>query len=362
MFTPARILHRFDPWIMIPSLILLATSAVVLFSIDHAEGGGDRAAKQLIFAAGSLVLCAIVANVRSIAFEAYGPWAYCAGVILLIAVLVFGTTINGTTGWFVIGPVTFQPVELVKIFFVWGLSWLFGRYGGQTKEWKPIVLSGGMLAVLVGLVCLQPDFGSAMVFVLIWLGMLLVVHRTWWHLGVVAIGLALSAVVVWFLLADYQQDRILAFVDPGRDPLRSGYNVQQSIIATGSGGLFGRGLGLGPQSQLHFLPEQSTDFIFSVIAEELGLLGAGTVIVLFAIILWRLNTASSYAKGAYASLLAHGILIYFLGQISINIGMNMGIAPVTGLPLPLVSAGGSSLLASLLGLGLVQSVAQSTIS
>ncbi|MEK7539918.1 MAG: FtsW/RodA/SpoVE family cell cycle protein [Patescibacteria group bacterium] len=351
-------LQGIDPWIVIPTLLLFTTSIVVLFSIDHATGGGDRAAKQVIFAAIGLALFAGLSFIRTATFEAFGPWVFVLAVLLLLAVLLFGQTINGTTGWFVLGPISFQPVELVKICFIWTLSWYLSRLDGQTFSWKPILLSFALLVGLVGLVLLQPDFGSSMMLVAIWLGMIVLVHRTKWHLGIVALGIVVTVVVGWFLLADYQQNRLLTFMNPDLDPLGSGYNVQQSIIATGSGGWFGRGLGLGPQSQLHFLPEQSTDFIFSVIGEELGFLGGGTVLVVYLVLLWRLNLVSRLASGSFGSLMAHGVLIYFLGQVCINVGMNLGLAPVTGLPLPLVSAGGSSIIASCIGLGLVQSAAK----
>lgn len=339
-------------------VLLFTTSIVVLFSIDHATGGGDRATKQLIFAAIGIALYVGLSFVRPSTFEAFGPWVYLLSLVLLLSVLLFGKTINGTTGWFVLGPISFQPVELVKICFIWSLSWYVSRLGGQTFGWKPLLLSSALLIGLVGLVLLQPDFGSSMMLVAIWLGMILLVHRTKWQLGVVGLGIIASIVAGWFLLADYQRNRLLTFINPDLDPLGSGYNVQQSIIATGSGGWFGRGLGLGPQSQLHFLPEQSTDFIFSVIGEELGFLGAGTLLVLYAVLLWRLHLVSRMGSGSFGSLMAHGVLIYFMGQIFINVGMNMGLAPVTGLPLPLVSAGGSSILASCIGLGLVQSAAK----
>lgn len=347
-----------DPWILIPTVLLLTTSVVVLFSIDHATGSGDRAVKQLIFIGLGLACYLGVASIRIQLLEALGPGVYIAALVLLVSVLVFGQTINGTTGWFVLGPISFQPVELVKICFVWTIAWYMSRVGGETFGWKPLLLSLGLLVGLVGLVLLQPDFGSAMMLVAVWLGVVAVIHRTRWHLIVVGVVMVSLAVTSWFFLDTYQQNRILTFIQPELDPLRSGYNVQQSMIATGSGGWIGRGLGLGPQSQLHFLPEQSTDFIFSVIAEELGFLGAGGLLLMYAVLLWRIHQVSQLTSASFGSILSHGVLIYFLGQVFINVGMNMGLAPVTGLPLPLVSAGGSSIVASCIGLGLVQAAAK----
>lgn len=355
---PMTLIRGIDPWILIPSLFLLTTSVVVLFSIDHAGDGGERAVKQLLFIAIGLVGYVIISSLRIQLVEAFGPAAYVLGLLLLGAVLLFGQTINGTTGWFVVGSFSFQPVELVKICFIWSLAWYIARVGGQTFGWKPLLLSLALLLGLMGLVLLQPDFGSAMMLLAIWLGVLVVVHRVRWHLVVVGLVLTSLAVIGWFFLDTFQQNRLLTFIQPERDPLRSGYNVQQSMIATGSGGWIGRGLGLGPQSQLHFLPEQSTDFIFSVIAEELGFLGAGGLLLMYAVLLWRVHQVSQRTSGSFGSILSHGVLIYFLGQVFINVGMNMGLAPITGLPLPLVSAGGSSIVASCIGLGLVQVAAK----
>lgn len=347
-----------DPWMIIPMVLLFTTSFVVLFSIDQASGG-DRASKQLIFIVIGLLAFFGLSLIRIQTFEAFGPWVYVASIMLLVGVLLFGKTINSTTGWFVVGPFSFQPVEVVKIFFIWTMAWYFSRLGGQTLSWKPIVLSLAALSAVLGLVFLQPDFGSGMMLVFIWIGMLVMVHRKKWHIALVLLGLVLAFVVSWFFLDSYQQNRLVTFIYPERDPLRSGYNVQQSIIATGSGQWLGRGLGLGPQSQLSFLPEQSTDFIFSVIAEELGFLGAGGVLLLFGVLLMRVHRISLESKNNFGMLVAYGVLLYFVGQIFINVGMNMGLAPVTGLPLPLISAGGSSILASCIALGLVQSIAKS---
>ena len=168
--------------------------------------------------------------------------------------------------------------------------------------------------------------------------------------------LSLAVVFSLFFLKDYQRDRILTFVSPGRDPLGAGYNVRQSIVAIGAGGFLGRGLSLGSQSQLNFLPEQETDFIFAVIAEELGFIGAGAVLLLFLSLLWRIWKIGQRVGDNFASLLVAGMIFYLLSQTFVNIGMNLGIAPVAGIPLPLISYGGSSLVASFLAVGLVESL------
>ena len=203
----------------------------------------------------------------------------------------------------------------------------------------------------------QPDLGSAMILFLTWLAMVLLLpvpKKT--ILAIFLIILVLAAGAWLFVLQDYQKDRLLTFVQPQRDPLGSGYNVRQSVVAVGSGQVLGRGLALGSQSQLNFLPEQETDFIFAVIAEELGFVGAGLLLLLFASLFLRLYKIARETRDDFGNFLCLGIITYLTIQTFINIGMNLGIAPVTGIPLPLVSYGGSSLVSILIALGIVLNV------
>jgi rod shape determining protein RodA len=215
-----------------------------------------------------------------------------------------------------------------------------------------MVMGGPVLLVL-----LQPDFGSAFVIICMWLGMLLVLPVPRRYLLTLAGVLVVVSAVSWlFLLQPFQKRRIMTFINPTADVTGAGYNVRQSVTAIGSGGWLGRGLGLGPQSQLNFIPERQTDFIFATIGEELGFLGAGSVIILFGLLFWRLLRLSVKAVEPVSQLLVIGFGVMFFVHAAINIGMNMGVFPVTGIPLPFISSGGSALLASCLAIGLLQSI------
>jgi rod shape determining protein RodA len=284
---------------------------------------------------------------------------YGIALLALGAVLAFGVEIRGTTGWLSVGGFSAQPVELVKLLFIIYLARFFSDRSDRMHQWKNIgyaCLIGGVPAALV---LLQPDLGSALMIVAIWLGMLLISGIKRWQFGLIVVLMAGLAVVAFFgFLTSEQKSRLLVFVNCETSECRLGvgYNVEQSITAIGSGQWIGRGLGLGSQSQLDFLPEQETDFIFAVIAEEFGFLGAATVVVLIATVLFRIARAASLVRDDFAVFLCWGIFMFIFVQSVINIGMNLGLAPVTGLPLPLISAGGTSVIAVLAGLGVVESV------
>lgn len=283
---------------------------------------------------------------------------YGLGLLSLIAVLVFGRTVRGTTGWFEIAGFQLQPVEFVKIIMTVVLAKYFSDHADDLDRWRTMIVSGLIAAVPAGLVMIQPDLGSAVILIGIWLGLLVALPVPPRRLLVLAAAGALIAVVGWLaVLQPYQKNRVLDFFSPGRDRLGSGYNVQQAMTAIGSGQWFGRGLGLGPQSQLNFLPERHTDFIFASIAEELGLVGTSAMLALFGLFFWRLYRLVRLSRDNFSILLATALVLVLFIQTAINIGMNLGLFPVTGIPLPFVSYGGSSLLSSLLIVGLVESMA-----
>jgi rod shape determining protein RodA len=229
---------------------------------------------------------------------------------------------------------------------------------GSPLTWRKTVVAGLLLTPVVGLVVLQPDFGSSFVLAVAGFAMLAAIPKPkrWW----LAVAACLLVLVVGgsFLLKDYQRERLKTFFNPRADVLGSGYNVTQSMVAVGAGGLWGRGLGLGTQSQLHFLPEQQTDFIFASIAEELGFLGAGLVVALWLAFFLRLAWLIRRLRDDYAVLLAIGIFTTFAVQVALNIGMNLGLAPVVGLTLPFLSFGSSSLVMSLAAVGVLQNLAR----
>lgn len=312
---------------------------------------------QLVLALVGLGMFILISFVNFKVWADYYKIILFGGALLLIAVLLFGTDIRGTTGWLVILGQGFQPVEFVKIALIIFLARLFSQGDYQTSPVKGLLVSGAGALLLIALTLLQPDFGSAMLLFATWLGMyFLLPIRKKTVLIMAVVGLAAALTFGLFFLKDYQKDRLLTFLNPQADPLDSGYNVRQAVVAVGSGQLVGRGLGLGSQSQLNFLPEQQTDFIFAVIAEELGFVGAGLVLLLFFGLLIRVYAIANLAKDNFANFFCLGLICLLTAQIFINIGMNLGIAPVTGVPLPLISYGGSSLLSILILLGIVHNI------
>jgi rod shape determining protein RodA len=286
----------------------------------------------------------------------YSTRLYFLMIGILLLVLFFGTTVRGTTGWIGFGGFHIQPVEAAKIIMVIFLASFLSKKKTKLSETAKIAVSIILVLIPIFLILRQPDFGSAAVIAGIWGGMLFVSEISKKNILVLLLAFAVVSGGSYFFLADYQKERLHNFVNPENDPLGSGYNVAQSMVAVGSGGIFGKGLGHGPQSQLNFLPEKHTDFIFAAIAEELGLLGSLFVIFLFGVLLYRIKKTASLARDNFGYLMAVGILVMFFLQILINIGMNMGLNPVAGVPLPLLSYGGSSLIAVLASLGIVQSI------
>lgn len=352
-------LLQLDGWALTAVLLLATFGLAMLGSIEYNadEISSGRFFKQLIFFAVSVLALLFVSYLDYRWLRNYANIFYFLGILLLILVLIFGTTINGTRGWFAFGSLTFQPVELVKLCMIIFLSHWFTEKGGEFYKFKNILFSVGLVGVIIGLVLLQPDLGSALIILVIWLGLLCLVRTKKRYILYIILSLILVGVCAWFfVLKDYQKDRLLTFIDPNRDPLVTGYNLSQSLIAVGSGKIWGRGLGLGPQSQLNFLPEQENDFIFAAISEELGFFGAGVIIGLFMLFFYRTLIMLKKSPDDFSLFMLAGILFAFFGQFFINIGMNIGIMPITGLPLPFVSSGGSSLLISFCSVGLIQSI------
>lgn len=339
-------------------LALIGLGALFSFSLNAEEANYVSFYHQLAFliVGGVAVLLLVRLDYRYLAGVHWLLFA--VGIAVLIAVRLFGQTVNGTTGWFEVFGFQLQPIEFVKIIVCIVLAKYFADHADELRSWKPIVISGVIVASTVFLVMLQPDLGSAVILIGVWFGLLIALPVPRRRIGIILLAAVVVAVASWFLvLRPYQKERILNFVSPGRDRLGSGYNVQQSITAIGSGQILGRGLGLGPQSQLSFLPARHTDFIFASIAEELGLVGAGAVLALFGMLFWRLYLLSQRSRDNFSVVLSIGLAMMFFVQVTINIGMNLGVFPVTGIPLPFLSYGGSSLLSSLIAIGLAESLA-----
>lgn len=351
-------IRRFD-WVLIGATVLLiAVGLAALFSVtlNVEQPHIEKFYRQLIsFGIGALLFIAVVSiDYRYI--RSYSWFIYGAGLLMLVALFAIGITVRGTTGWFSFFGRTFQPVEVMKVLSLIGLARYLADHLDEIGSWRVIRTSGFIALIPAALVIVQHDLGSAFILVACWVGLLLFLRLPLRKLGVIFLGFILVAALGWFVLRDYQRERILTFLDPGRDPLRSGYNIRQAVVAVGSGQIFGRGLGLGTQSQLNFLPTQDTDFIFAVIAEELGFFGVLLLLFLFAVFLWRIALLMSGTRDAFGNLLLAGILVLFSIEITVNISGNVGLLPITGTPLPFLSFGGSALIASMVAVGLALSV------
>lgn len=350
--------RSFD-WPLFTAVILLVLMGMAaVYSVDLSRGSNlFFFKKQLLALSIGVVFLFVAATSQHTLWRYVAKWWYLFSLLLMAVVLIFGQTIRGTKGWFNLVGFSFQPVEMAKVGLILMIAYIISRFGRRFD--KPLFFFGtGIVAfLLLGLTMMQPDLGSAVLLGAIWFGMVWAVGARRLYLVLLTVVIILLAVTGWFFfLKDYQKDRLANFIDPGRDPLGSGYNVTQSIIAVGAGKLFGRGLGFGSQSQLRFLPEAQTDFVFSVIGEELGLAGVVAMLVLFALVFWRLLLIIQKSDDDFVAATATGILILFFAQLITNLGANLGLLPITGVTLPFVSYGGSSLVINLLLVGILESM------
>ncbi len=282
---------------------------------------------------------------------------YLGTSLILLSLFVLGNAAHGSKSWFNFGFFSFQPVDMMKLVLVLILAKYFSRRHVEIRDIKHIFISGFYAFIPFILVLLQPDFGSAVIVGFIWLGMVLVSGISKTHLLAVFSCCLLTFAVFWFLVfAPYQKARILNFIHPLTDIHGTGYNAFQSTVAVGSGEITGKGLGFGTQSRLKFLPQPQADFIFAAYAEEWGLVGSVLILVLYGLVIWRILYSSTFGAHNFEILFGMGIAIFFMGHILINIGMNLGLLPVTGIPLPFMSYGGSHLLFEFAGLGILMSM------
>lgn len=281
--------------------------------------------------------------------------------LLLILLFPLGHTANGAKSWFSIGGFSFQPADMMKLVLVLVLAKYFSRRHVEIGYMKHIFISATYAFIPFVLIFLQPDFGSAIVIFLIWFGMVMVSGLSRKQLLTVgALGLVASMGLWFFVFEDYQKDRIVNFIHPLADIEGSGYNAFQSTIAVGSGQVFGKGIGFGTQSRLEFLPEYETDFIFAAFAEEWGFIGSLLIVLCYAIVIGRMLHVSMRAASNFEMLFGLGLSIFFMSHILVNIGMNIGLMPVTGIPLPFMSYGGSHLLVEMIGVGILMGMGQYT--
>ena len=346
-----------------PRILLTITSVIfgavaINSAVKSFDGGFSYVIIQLGAALVGFLAMYVIASINYRNLSKITKLIYVLSVLMLIAVLIIGTgrESTGSKSWIRFGPIGIQPSEIVKIAFIITFSNAVSNFGDSLN--KPINIFKSLMhaGVFIFLIMLQPDFGTTMVFIVIFAGILFAANISYKYIIGTGITVACALPIGWQFLADYQKNRIRVLFDPESDPLNAGYHVMQSKIAIGSGGVFGKGLGQGTQTQLDFLPAKHTDFIYSVIGEELGLIGCLIVALLLFTIVIRCIYIAKNANTKFGSYICIGVACMFLAHIFENIGMCLGLMPVTGIPLPFFSYGGSSIVTNLMAIGLVLGV------
>jgi len=344
---------KVDSFLFGIALAIAGVGLVTLFSAS--DQSIARITSQATSLGVALVLMWIVANIAPQTIARAAVPLYVLAVVLLVAVAVGGATVNGSKRWLNLGVARFQPSELMKIALPLMLAWYFQKFEGRIG-WKDFVLTGVLIVVPVWLIKRQPDLGTALLIAASGFYVLYLAGLSWKIIvGLTAIAGA-AAPFVWQHLHDYQRERILTFLDPTRDPLGAGYHSSQASIALGSGGVVGKGWMNGTQTHLDFLPERHTDFIFAVFGEEFGLIGNAVLLVLYLLLIGRGMMITANASTMFARLVAGAVTLMFFTCAFVNMGMVSGVLPIVGVPLPLVSYGGTALISLFIGLGLLMSV------
>jgi len=351
-----KFLLSIDWWLFGATLPILAASLVTMGSFT---GDSTFAIHQLVWIVVSIATFFAVSriDVRFLNSTQVSIVLYVIVCALLIALFALGKVSHGAGSWFSFGLFSFQPSDIAKLVLIIVLAKYFSRRHIEIANTRHILVSGTYALILFALVVVHPDMGSAMIIFLIWLGMVMVSGISKKHLlGMFAVAV-IAGVLVWnFGLQEYQKNRIRNFIDPLADIHGAGYNAYQSTIAVGSGELLGKGLGYGTQSRLKFLPEYQTDFIFAAFAEEWGFVGVLILFSLYGIIIWRIVMSAIRGATNFEILFSAGVAVFFIVHITVNIGMNIHLLPVTGTPLPLMSYGGTHLLTEYLALGLLMAM------
>lgn len=339
-------MKSFDWLILVCVLIICGVGAAIIGSVAP-----EVLLQQIIFYTGGLILFFIFSRIDFRIYSNLGKLIYISAIIFLSITLLLGLESRGAMRWIPVGPFRLQFSEIYKPFLIAA----FASYLGHRRYISSLI----WMAIPMALVFKQPDLGSTVVYASAFVAMLLSSGINLLHF-LLAAGLVASMTPIgWKFLADYQKNRILSFISPHIDPLGVSYNSIQALITVGSGMIFGRGLGRGTQSHLSFLPERQTDFVFASLSEELGFVGAVFLITIYFILIWRIFSIASQTKSPPAKLICIGVGVMLLAQVFISVGMNLGLVPVTGITLPLVSYGGSSVLATMISLGIVENIVSS---
>ena len=335
-------------------LALMAVGLAVLFSASNASVA--RVSSQFMNMLIALGIMWMFANIPPQHLRRLALPSYLLGILLLLGVALFGEIANGARRWLHVGITRIQPSELMKIAVPLAMAWYFDRYEA-TLQLRNYVAGALMLLVPVGLIVRQPDLGTAMLISASGFFVLFLAGLSWRIIAGLALAGTASLPLAWSLLHDYQRQRLLTLVDPSQDPLGAGYHTIQSTIAVGSGGVLGKGWMNGTQTHLDFIPERTTDFIFAVFSEEFGLFGNVVLLILFLLVIARGMVITANAPTLFARLLAGAITLTFFTYAFVNMGMVSGILPVVGVPLPLISYGGTSLVSICIGMGILMSIA-----
>ncbi|MGZ4320146.1 MAG: rod shape-determining protein RodA [Gaiellaceae bacterium] len=360
-------LRRLD-WVLLAAVAaLLGYGLWAIAGITKHDITGDPSyylVRQSVYAAVGVVGLAIVVLIDPAYYRRYKRAIYIGTTGIMLLVLLGGTVSRHSKRWLDLGPFRFQPSEFGKVLFVLFLAGFLADRAKRLGESRTVLQALGYAAVPILLVFVQPDVGTAMVYTVALAAVLFVAGVRWTHLAVLGAGaIAFSLLVLWLLpsagvhvLKPYQAARLTHFTHPTQDPSGATYNVAQSINAVGAGGFRGRGVAGSTQTNYHFLPEHATDFAFASLAEQRGFVGVSILLLLYLLVVWRGLKIVAVARDAFSAIAAGGIVVAFLFQIFVNVGMAIGIAPVTGIPLPFVSAGGSAMIANLLAIGVLEAI------
>lgn len=351
-----RLLMNVDWLLLVTAFGLVVISTVTLASLHVGRAGGSVVVRQIVWFAIGLVIMVFLASLDTRRLVRAAPAIYVLGLVGLASVFVLGRTVSGARRWVVWGPLSVQPSELFKVCFLLMMVWALTSRWAQPVGKLTLAMMLPIVAVPIVLIIKQPDLGTALLLVPVLVILLIGAGVRLKLLGGLALAALLSMPLAWLALKEYQRERILVFLDPFRDPLGSAYNVIQAKIAIGSGQLLGKGVAGATQSRLSFLPERHTDFIFAVFAEMWGFVGCLVLLLCYVLLLLRGFDIAATAREPVGRLVALGATSLFAAQVLINVGMVTGLLPVVGIPLPLMSYGGSSMIASFMTLGLLLSV------
>ena len=351
-----RLLQNVD-WLLVGATLGLVTlSATTLATVSVGRAGGGVAIRQLAWFGVGILALVVVASIDYRRLVQMAPLLYLGGLVALVAVFALGRTVSGARRWLLIGPLSVQPSEMFKICFVLMAVWLVTSRWAQPVGKIALILAAPVALIPAVLIVKQPDLGTALLLFPVLIALFVAAGLRLRTLGGLVLAGVAALPLAWFAMKEYQRERILVFLDPFRDPLGSAYNVIQAKIAIGSGQLLGKGVAGATQSRLAFLPERHTDFIFAVFAETWGFVGCLVLLTCYALLLLRGFDIAASTREPVGRLVALGVTALVATQVIVNVGMVTGLIPVVGIPLPFMSYGGSSMVVSMMALGLLLSV------